>query len=123
MEHLEGRQSVLAALQARQRRFQVVLLRQGLHEGSVREILDAAAAAGVPVRWTAREELDARAHGATHGGILAICSAKPRLSAEELIERVERAKKPPLLILLEGVDDARTLGFTLRKRLGRTRCW
>ena len=38
MEHLEGRQSVLAALHARQRRFQVVLVRHDAHEEKVAKI-------------------------------------------------------------------------------------
>ncbi len=144
MEHLEGRQSILAALQAGQRRFQTILVRHGLHLDRVREILELAAKRGIPWRFAAREELDALAHGATHGGVLAICSAKPRTTVEELAALLERkradaaavadAPEPsgmpgreqrllrdsprtpaaPLLLLLEGVDDARNLGFTLR---------
>ncbi len=114
MTHLEGRQSVLAALQARLRRFQVVLLRQGLHQEQVQDILDAAAANNTPIRWAAREELDALTHGATHGGVVAICSPRPLTTVEHLFELVDRATRPPLILLLEGVDDARNLGFTLR---------
>ncbi len=114
MEHLEGRQSVLAALQACQRRFQVILIRQGTHTERVADVLALAAQRGVPVRYVDRTELDARAHGASHGGVLAICSAKPRMTPEELYELVDRLRTPALLLLLEGVDDARNLGFVLR---------
>lgn len=114
MEHLEGRQSVLAALQAFQRRFGVILVRRGLYEEKIADVLAAAAARGVAVRRVERAELDAVAHGATHGGVVAICSPKPRLSARDLLDRVARLREPALLLLLEGVDDARNLGFTLR---------
>jgi 23S rRNA (guanosine2251-2'-O)-methyltransferase len=114
MEHVEGRQSVLAALRARQRRIQVILLRHGTHEESVRDILDAAMEQHVPVRHVDRAELDAMAHGATHGGVLAVCSPKPRLSVQQLNDLLDKLAEPPLLLLLEGVDDARNLGFTLR---------
>ena len=114
MEHLEGRQSVLAALAARQRKIQVVLIHQGAHEQKVRDVLDAAAAAGVPVRRVERRELDALAHGATHGGIVAVASPKPRTSVSELLRLVDTLTEPPLLLLIEGIDDARNLGFTLR---------
>jgi 23S rRNA (guanosine2251-2'-O)-methyltransferase len=114
MEHLEGRQSVLAALAARKRRFEVVLVSQGTHEEKIRDVLDAAAALAVPVKRVASAKLDAMAHGATHGGVLAVCSAKPLTSEAELLEMVERASRPPLLLLIEGVEDARNLGFTLR---------
>jgi 23S rRNA (guanosine2251-2'-O)-methyltransferase len=114
MEHLEGRQSVLAALAARQRKFQVILISQGTHDEKVRDVLDAAAAAGVPVRRVDRRELDAMAHGASHGGVVAVASPKPRTSIDELLQFVDSATQPPLLLLLEGVDDARNLGFTIR---------
>src|SRR5437868_5379132 len=114
MEHLEGRQSVLAALAARQRRFQIILVSQGAHAEKVQEVLDLAAELGVPVRRVERRELDTLAHGVSHGGVLAICSPKPRMPWEELLRLVDGVREPPLLLLLEGVDDARNLGFTLR---------
>jgi len=114
MEHLEGRQSVLAALAARQRTIRVVLIHQGAHEEKVRDVLDAAAAAGVPVRRVDRRELDALVHGATHGGVVAIASPKPRTSISELIRFMDALTEQPLLLLLEGIGDARNLGFTLR---------
>jgi 23S rRNA (guanosine2251-2'-O)-methyltransferase len=113
MEHLEGRQSVLAALAARQRRFEVILVNQGAHEEKIQEVLEAALAAGVPVKRVAGRELDAMAHGATHGGVLALCSAKPLTTAAQLLKIIE-SDRAPLLLLVEGVEDARNLGFTLR---------
>jgi 23S rRNA (guanosine2251-2'-O)-methyltransferase len=118
MEHLEGRQSVLAALAARQRKFEVVLINQGAHEEKIQDVLDAAGALGVPVKRVASKELDAMAHGATHGGVLAVCSAKPLTGEEELLEMIEKLAAPPMLLLLEGVEDARNLGFTLRSAEG-----
>jgi 23S rRNA (guanosine2251-2'-O)-methyltransferase len=114
MEHLEGRQSVLAALGARLRKFEVILIGHRAHEEKIREVLAAAAAAQVPVKRVARGELDAMAHGMTHGGVVAICSGKPKTTGKELMEIVRGARRAPLLLLIEGIDDARNLGFTLR---------
>lgn len=114
MEHLEGRQSVFAALQARQRKFDVILLRHGIHEETIREILDLAAEMGVAIRHVAPPELDAITHGTSHGGVVAICTAKPRMTIDQLMRMLDALTEPPLLLLLEGVDDARNLGFTLR---------
>jgi 23S rRNA (guanosine2251-2'-O)-methyltransferase len=114
MEHLEGRQSVLAALQARQRRIELVLLRHGMHEQDIRPILDAAAATSVPVQYVDSKQLEAMAHGSSHGGVIAVASAKPRMTVEQLSDLLDSLSDPPLLLLLEGVDDARNLGFTLR---------
>ncbi len=114
MEHLEGRQSVIAALQARQRRFEVILIAHGSHLEKLQDLLDLASELNVPVKQVERKELDALAHGATHGGVLAIVSAKPLLTSDGLLKLVDSLGNPPLLLLLEGVDDARNLGFTLR---------
>ncbi|MBC7783851.1 MAG: hypothetical protein H7144_08420, partial [Burkholderiales bacterium] len=74
MIHMEGRVSVLAALLARKRRIQVVLVKHDLPAVKAQDILDAAAAAGVPVRRADSAELAAMAHGASHGGVIAVCS-------------------------------------------------
>ena len=113
MEHLEGRQSVLAALHARKRRIECILLRHSIHQEQISDLLDLAAQVGVPVRYVDSRELDSLAHGTTHGGVMAVASAKPRLNGDQLIELVQNLKEPAMLLLLEGVDDARNLGFTL----------
>lgn len=105
---------MLAALRARQRRFQVILVRHDAHAEKVQDVLDAAESMGVPVRRVDARELDSMAHGATHGGVLAVVSEKPRTPPEELTRLLDALREPPLLLLLEGVDDARNLGFTLR---------
>ena len=78
MPHLEGRQSILAALHARQRRFQVILIRHGTHAEGVDEVVATAGEFGVPLRYVDSTELESFTHGVSHGGMLAICSAKPR---------------------------------------------
>lgn len=114
MEHIEGRQSVLAALEARQRRISVILLRHGAHRARTDDLTQLAERCGVPIRWVDSSELDALAHGGSHGGIIAVCSPKPRIAPAALLDLVDRLREPPLLLLLEGVDDARNLAFTLR---------
>ncbi len=89
-------------------------MRHGIHVQDVQEILDAAAEVNVPIRYVDSRELDALAHGKSHGGVLAICGAKPQAAIGDVLEMVAALKVPALLLLLEGVDDARNLGFTLR---------
>ena len=94
--------------------FQVILVSHGAHMDKLADLLELAAQLNVPVKSVDRRELDAMAHGQSHGGVVALVSAKPRMSAEQLIERIDAQKLPPLLLLIEGVEDARNLGFTLR---------
>ncbi|HMB94470.1 MAG TPA: RNA methyltransferase [Tepidisphaeraceae bacterium] len=114
MEQLEGQQSVIAALKARQRKIDVILIRHGIHQSAIGEILDLATAVGAPIRYVDPSELNAIAHGASHGGVIAICSPKPRTTFDQLTQILDTLKEPPLMLLMEGVEDARNLGFTLR---------
>jgi len=103
----------MAALHARQRRFEVILVSHQAHIEKVQPVIDLAEQLGVNIRRVDGRELSTLAHGATHGGVIAICSAKPRFSPDQLPDLL--ANIPcPLLLLLEGIDDARNLGFTLR---------
>jgi 23S rRNA (guanosine2251-2'-O)-methyltransferase len=117
METLEGRHAVLAALRARVRRIEVILLKVGIHAEAVSEIISLAETMGIPLRRVGREELDAITHGRTHGGVVAVAGPKPRTTPEQLCALLDSMDRPPLLLLIEGVDDARNLGFTLRTAL------
>ena len=61
MEHLEGRQSVFAALMARQRRFDVILIRHGTHPESIADIIELSSQLSVPVRFVDSREIDSLA--------------------------------------------------------------
>jgi 23S rRNA (guanosine2251-2'-O)-methyltransferase len=114
MEQLEGRQSVMAALQARQRRFEVILISHQAHAHKTQPMLELAEKQRVPVKRVDGRELNAMAHGRSHGGVVAVCSPKPILTPDDLPPLLAGLRAPPLLLLLEGIDDARNLGFTLR---------
>ncbi len=105
---------MLAALNARQRKMQMVLVASGGHDEKLTDVLLAAEAQNIPIKRLPWAELDAMAHGTSHGGVLAICSAKPRTTEGQLLELLSKLREPPLLLLLEGVDDERNLGFSLR---------
>lgn len=114
MEHLEGRESILAALQAGQRRFSAILVRRGSHAEKFADVVALAELQNIPIRIAEGAELDALAHGATHGGILAIATAKPRMTGDAIVEFAASLHEPALMLLMEGIDDARNLGFVLR---------
>lgn len=113
-ERLEGRTSVLAALEAGVRSFETILVKRGFDEEKIGELLSAAKRRGVAVKEAAEEELEALAQAKSHGGVIALVGPKPLMKAEELYARVEKAAKPPFVALLEGADDVRNLGYVLR---------
>ncbi len=114
MEHLEGRIAVLAALRARLRRIRLVLVSASAHAEKIRDVLAAAAQTGVPVKRVTVEELNRMAHGRTHGGVLAIATPRPATPLPDLQAALDASREPPFLVLFEGLEDARTLGHTIR---------
>lgn len=111
-ERLEGRVSVLAALEAGGRPFEAVLVARSAHKSPLLDLFRAAERRGVPVKIVDDAELEA--HGKTHGGVVALVGPKPLATPEQLLASLEALKLPPFLALLEGADDARNLGYFLR---------
>lgn len=105
IELLEGRICALAALQAGRRKFDALLVRHGIKDDSIRELLDAAESRGVAVRRVREEALDAQAHGRSHGGVVLLAEPLPPIGLPD---------KADFLLLLDGVDDGRNLGYALR---------
>ena len=122
MIHLEGRTSIEAALVAGRRRIQVILVKAGAHEDKLGALLAAAQRRAVAVKRVDAAELDGLTHGASHGGVVAVCVPLPMPDESELLALLDGRTRAPLLLLLEGISDDRNLGFTLRsaEALGAT---
>lgn len=114
MEQLEGKICVEAALRAHQRKIHLLILRSSLQPETSAPLIELAEERHIPVKQISREELDAMAHGHSHGGVLALCAPRPRLSADQLLNHLQNCGFPLFLLLLEGVDDSQNLGFVLR---------
>jgi len=113
-EHVEGQEAVRGLLQGHRRRVDLLLVAAGAHRAPFADLLEDASRRDVPIRTARREELDRLAHGRTHGGLVAVCAPRrpdPPATLEAMLDRLD---VPPLLLLLEGVEDARTLGHVLR---------
>jgi 23S rRNA (guanosine2251-2'-O)-methyltransferase len=109
---LEGRTSILAALEAGKRTFEAVLLSRSAHKSELLDLFDAAERRGVPIKEV--EEAELEAHGKSHGGVVAVVGPKPLATAEELYALIEALKVPAFVALFEGADDARNLGYLMR---------
>jgi 23S rRNA (guanosine2251-2'-O)-methyltransferase len=105
---------VLAALQIRERRIEIILIRENAQHRRYQEILAMAEAQGVPVKYVSQNELDTFAHSRSHGGIVAICSRKPIRRFEHIGQIISRCSGPPLLLILEGVEDQQHLAYLFR---------
>jgi 23S rRNA (guanosine2251-2'-O)-methyltransferase len=106
-----GINPVLEALAAGTRHFDRLLVVKGLRSRRLSDAIGRATRLGIPLRFEMRETLDRLAGGVPHQGVIAVVSAKPVLTLEELLEG---ASDPALLVALDGVEDPRNLGAILR---------
>jgi 23S rRNA (guanosine2251-2'-O)-methyltransferase len=77
----------------------------------VREIRAMADARRIPVRVVQAEELDRAARGGVHQGVVADLADAPGYSVQELCAA---AQGPPLLVVLDGIEDPHNVGAILR---------
>ncbi len=106
-----GINPVLEALSAGTRHFDRLLVVKGLRNRRVSEAISRATRMAIPLRFEPRETLDRLAGGVPHQGLIAVVSAKPLVSLEDLLSA---ARDPALLVLLDGVEDPRNVGAVLR---------
>ena len=101
-------------MKARLRKISLLVIRAGLHQKQIEAVLNEADQQHIPVKYVSRSEMDAMAHGKTHGGVIALATPKPPVSWEMLLEQIKNQTGATALLLLEGIDDSQNLGFTLR---------
>ncbi len=106
-----GINPVLEALAAGTRHFDRLLVVKGIRNRRVNDALTQAGQRGIPLRFESRETLDRIAAGVNHQGLIAVVSAKPLLSLEDV---ASGGRGPGLLVALDGVEDPRNLGAILR---------
>jgi 23S rRNA (guanosine2251-2'-O)-methyltransferase len=80
----------------------------------LRELLDLARTAGVTARPLDREALDRLTGGINHQGVAARVSAPAALDEQALDGLLDHLTAPPLLLILDGVQDPHNLGACLR---------
>ena len=109
---MTGRRAVLEALKGG-RSLNKILLLEGSSGGSLNEIVAVAREAGVVIQHVPKAKLDEISPERGHQGIIAYMSAKPYVEIDDLIA-LARARKPGLIVLLDGLEDPHNLGSVLR---------
>ena len=83
----------------------------GRDDERLRRLLDDASAQGVKVQHVHRDVLERDARGGSHQGVVADVIGAPPVTLEEL---ARAAKGPPLIVVLDGVEDPQNVGAILR---------
>ncbi len=103
-----GLNSVIEALKAER----VALIRVADRAGArVAELVRMAEAAGVRVEHAPRAVLDHAARGGVHQGVVAELRAT---RAWSVVDLVREADGPPLIVVLDGIEDPHNVGAILR---------
>lgn len=115
MNQIYGLTPVLEALRARRRAIHKILVASGGRPSRLNELLETARRAGVAVEKRDRHALDELTGAANHQGVVALVAPlnqqKAYVEAEAILDSLG---DPPLVVLLDGVEDPHNLGAILR---------
>lgn len=111
-ERIYGFHAVTARLRARPESVREIYLSCARSDRRGQALLQVAEAVGVPVILCERERLDAMAGHGRHQGVVA--EVAPVVLARDLAQVLEGLNEPPLLLVLDGIQDPHNLGACLR---------
>jgi 23S rRNA (guanosine2251-2'-O)-methyltransferase len=113
-ETLYGRNAVHEALRAGRRRFfRLALVDTVRTTDVISDILSLAATADVPVERVQRRDMDWLGE-ANHQGVILEASEYPYASIDQILTLAQERDEPPLLLLLDLIQDPQNLGGLIR---------
>jgi len=113
--YVYGVNPVLESLRAHAERMERLYITEGqLSSRAAAEILSRAREAGIRVERVPRERLASLAEGGVHQGVVAELRGFDYVDLPELLEAVEASGRPPLLVVLDGVQDPHNFGAIIR---------
>jgi len=113
-DQLEGRNVVLAAMEASKRVKELWVDQRAKPEPKLNGILALARERGIKVEAVPRAELDAVSRAAVHNGLIGFAHPLPSPSLKEVLDRVSDAGREPFIVLLDQVQYEQNLGAILR---------
>jgi 23S rRNA (guanosine2251-2'-O)-methyltransferase len=110
-DSLSGRRPVLEALRGG-RPLRKILVARTAHGANIREIVQAARQRDVVVQFVDGRQLDRLAPASRHQGVVALASAKALATVDDILRGARG--QPPLVLVLDGVEDPANLGAIIR---------
>jgi 23S rRNA (guanosine2251-2'-O)-methyltransferase len=109
-----GLHAVTSLLQRNPARVSLLLALESRDDARMRQVLELAQKANVPVRRVARVELDELVSGVSHQGVVAETGNAPAIGEKDLTDFLDGLERPAFLLILDGVQDPHNLGACLR---------
>jgi len=115
IEVVTGRNSVLEALRANIPAQTLYMATRIEYDDRVKEVVKIATTRGIPILEVMRPELDRLAgFDSVHQGLALKVPPYEYAHPMELLEKVEKSGRVPLLVALDGITDPRNLGAIIR---------
>ena len=111
--HHQNTLQLLDAMHKAGKKFDKVLLKQGLEGPQFRELMELLKENDVPFQFVPGERLNKAVRG-SHQGVLAYISQIDYVDIEQLVNTALGRSENPLLVILDGVSDVRNLGAIAR---------
>ncbi|WP_225414113.1 23S rRNA (guanosine(2251)-2'-O)-methyltransferase RlmB [Stigmatella hybrida] len=113
--YVYGVNPVLEALRARPDEVERLFIVEGqLGSKAAAEILSRARDAGIRTERVARERLATLAEGGVHQGVAAELRGFQYVEVQDLLEAAKASGRPPLVVVLDGIQDPHNLGAIIR---------
>ena len=113
-ECLYGRRPVEEVLRAQRRTVHEILLLETLRAAETQELRAFANELRLPVRNVMAREMDQFTQGGHHQGFAALCGGFPYTGINDVMTAIQKSKTPPLVLLLDGLEDPQNVGSLLR---------
>jgi 23S rRNA (guanosine2251-2'-O)-methyltransferase len=108
---------VLEMLRAGGKQLEQITISEAARHERLRELVDLAKQARVPLHRVPRSAIDRLLPGVTHQGVVARAAAAKYSDANDLLDQISakvNTAEPPLVLGLDAVEDPRNLGAILR---------
>jgi 23S rRNA (guanosine2251-2'-O)-methyltransferase len=112
-DYVWGRNPVLETLRST-RKVHRLLVAEGIREAGIQDVLEEAQRRRVPVEYVPRRRLDDLTRGAVHQGCVASVAARAYAALEDILALAEQRGEPPLLLILDSIQDVHNLGSLVR---------
>lgn len=107
---LEGHISIEAALASGNRPIFAIYVREDKRDGEARHLTRLAQKAGTSINRIPAAEVDERAQGKSHGGLIAEVGPRRYVALGDLLP----SDHPPFVVMIDGVEDPFNFGYALR---------
>lgn len=112
-EWITGRNPVYETLRAHRRQVFRLWIAKGVQEkGRLGDVLDLARSLHLEVEWVGRDQVESLGSG--HQGVALEVSDYPYCGLTDILELADQKSEPPLLLILDTLQDPQNLGTLLR---------